>query len=115
MACSHAGMVEDGKQYFRSMMNDYGLRPRLPHLGCMVDLFCRAGLLEEAYDFHSGMLVQPNAMMWRILLGACCIHGNIELGEKVRQQLLKLDPTHVGDDVALSNMYAGKGLCKGGE
>uniref|UniRef100_A0A803L9A5 Pentatricopeptide repeat-containing protein n=2 Tax=Chenopodium quinoa TaxID=63459 RepID=A0A803L9A5_CHEQI len=110
MACSHGGMVMEGKQYFKSMMEDYGLWPRLAHLGCMVDLFCRAGLLEEAYDFISGTLVQPNALMWRILLGACCNHGNIELGAKVRLQLLNLDPTHVGDDVTLSNMYAGRGL-----
>lgn len=110
MACSHGGMIEEGKQYFKSMMDDYGHWPRLPHLGCMVDLFCRAGLLEEAYDFISRMLVQPNALMWRMLLGACCIHGNIELGAKVRLHLLELDPTHVGDDVALSNMFAGRGL-----
>ncbi|KNA03629.1 hypothetical protein SOVF_207320 [Spinacia oleracea] len=110
MACSHGGMIEEGKQYYKSMMDDYGLWPRLPHLGCMVDLFCRAGLLEEAYGFISGMLVQPNALIWRMLLGACCNHGNIELGGKVRLLLSKLDPTHTGDDVTLSNMYAGRGL-----
>lgn len=110
MACSHAGMVEEGKQYFRSMIDGYGLQPRLPHLGCMVDLLCRAGLLEEAYEFIMRILVQPNALIWRMLLGACCIHGDIELGAKVRKELLKLDPAHVGDDVALSNMYAGRGL-----
>lgn len=110
MACSHGGMVEEGKGHFKSMMQDFGLRPRLSHLGCMVDLLCRAGLLEEAYNFITAMLVQPNAVVWRTLLGACFLHDNIELGSKVRVQLLELEPTHVGDDVTLSNMYAAKGL-----
>uniref|UniRef100_A0A7C9ET99 Peptidylprolyl isomerase n=1 Tax=Opuntia streptacantha TaxID=393608 RepID=A0A7C9ET99_OPUST len=110
MACTHAGMFEEGKRQFKSMMQDYELRPRLPHLGCMVDLLCRAGLLEEAYNFISQMQVQPNAVVWRTLLGACFLHDNIELGSKVRLQLHGLEPAHVGDDVALANIYAAKGL-----
>lgn len=110
MACTHAGMVEEAKQQFKSMVQDYELRPRLPHLGCMVDLLCRAGLLEEAHDFISQMEVQPNAVVWRTLLGACSLHDNIEAGSTVRLQLHELEPTHVGDDVTLSNIYAAKGL-----
>ncbi|XP_022728147.1 putative pentatricopeptide repeat-containing protein At1g74400 [Durio zibethinus] len=110
MACSHGGIVEEGKKYYRSMSEDYGLKPRDVHFGCMVDLFCRAGLLKEAYNFILEMPGQANAVMWRTLLGASILHGEIELGEKVRCQLLELEPGHVGDNVAMSNIYAAKGM-----
>ncbi|PQP93139.1 putative pentatricopeptide repeat-containing protein [Prunus yedoensis var. nudiflora] len=110
MACSHAGLVEEGKWHFKSMCQEYGLKPREAHFGCMVDLLCRAGLLQEAYDFISKTEVPSNAVVWRTLLGACSLHGDAELGSQVRQKLLELGPSYVGDDVALSNIYAAKGM-----
>lgn len=110
MSCSHTGMVEEGKRQFRSMIEDYGLKPRDSHFGCMVDLFCRAGMLEEAYDFISKTPVRANAVVWRTLLSACGLNGNVELGSRVRQKLLELEPSHVGDSVVLSNIYAAKGM-----
>lgn len=108
MACSHAGLVEEGKRHFQSMTNDYGIEPREPHFGCMVDLLCRSGHLREAYDFIMEMSGPPNAVMWRTLLGACSLHGDLELATEVRDKLINLDPGYVGDSVALSNIYADK-------
>ncbi|XP_059303628.1 putative pentatricopeptide repeat-containing protein At1g74400 [Lycium ferocissimum] len=110
MACSHAGMVEQGKQYFRSMTDEYGIKPRLSHFGCMVDLLCRRGLLKEAYGFILAMPIQPNAVTWRTLLGASGVHCNEELAAVARSKLRELDASLVGDDVALSNIYAAKGM-----
>ena len=110
MACSHAGLVEEGKLHFRSMSEVYGIQPREAHFGCMVDLLCRGGHLRDAYDFIIEMLVPPNAVVWRTLLGACSVHGELELAAEVRQKLLKLDPGYVGDSVAMSNIYANKGM-----
>ncbi|XP_057728542.1 putative pentatricopeptide repeat-containing protein At1g74400 [Arachis stenosperma] len=108
MACSHAGLVEEGKQHFRSMTEDYGIRPREAHFGCMVDLLCRGGCLKDAYYFIMEMPVHSNAVIWRTLLGACSLHGELELAAEAREKLLKLDPDYVGDSVALSNIYADK-------
>nr|XP_023873795.1 putative pentatricopeptide repeat-containing protein At1g74400 [Quercus suber]XP_023873796.1 putative pentatricopeptide repeat-containing protein At1g74400 [Quercus suber] len=110
MACSHAGIVEEGKQHFKSMSEDYGLKPRESHFGCMVDLFCRAGLLNEAYEFILEMPFKPNAVVWRTLLGACTLKGNIEVATEVQVRLLELDPGYAGDYVAMSNIYASKGM-----
>lgn len=110
MACSHGGMLEQGKQHFESMSNDYGLKPRDAHYGCMVDLYCRAGLLKDAYSFILGIPSKPNAVLWRTLLGACSLHGDVELAREVRSRLLQLEPGHSSDSVALSNIYAGKGM-----
>jgi pentatricopeptide repeat protein len=110
MACSHAGLVEEGKCHFRSMTEVYGIQPREPHFGCMVDLLCRNGNLRDAYDFIMEMPVPPNAVIWRTLLGACSLHGDLELGTEVRHKLLNLDPDYVGDSVAMSNIYADKDM-----
>ncbi|KAF3437627.1 hypothetical protein FNV43_RR20383 [Rhamnella rubrinervis] len=111
MACSHGGLVEEGQRQFRSMTDEYGIKPRDSHFGCMVDLFCRAGLLEEAHDLIlKTPVVQENPVMWRTLLGACSLNGNVELGAQVRNQLLKFEPDQVSDSVALSNIYAAKAM-----
>ena len=44
-ACSHAGLVTEGKQCFYSMTEDFGISPTSEHFSCMVDLLGRAGLL----------------------------------------------------------------------
>jgi pentatricopeptide repeat protein len=49
-ACSHAGLVDEGWQYFGCMKSDYGLAPNMEHYGCLVDLLGRSGHLEEAHD-----------------------------------------------------------------
>lgn len=110
MACSHSGLVEEGKQYFKSMIVDYNLKPREAHFGCMVDLFCRSGHLKDAHEFINQMPIKPNAVIWRTLLGACSLHGNVDLGEEVQKRIFELERDHVGDYVALSNIYASKGM-----
>lgn len=108
MACSHAGMVEEGKRHLKSMTEIYGLKPRLSHFGCIVDLLCRAGLLQEAYEFVMAMPVQPNAVVWRTLLGACSVDGNVNLATEAHRHLLELEESLAGDDVVMSNVYAAK-------
>ncbi|XP_057953535.1 pentatricopeptide repeat-containing protein At4g21065 [Malania oleifera] len=105
-ACSHCGMVDEGFGYFNRMKEEYGLVPKIEHYGCIVDLLGRAGRVKEAYDFIQKMPLQANAVVWRTLLGACAIHGQLTLGEVARTRLLQLEPKHSGDFVLLSNLYA---------
>eukprot|EP01018_Ginkgo_biloba_P030846 Gb_06900 [translate_table: standard] len=108
-ACSRAGLVEDGCQYFDCMSRDYCITPMVEHYACMVDLLGRAGRLDEAHDFIKRMPVKPNACVWGALLGACRIHHDIELGERVSKCLLELEPENAGNYVLLSNIYAAAG------
>ncbi|XP_010449130.1 PREDICTED: pentatricopeptide repeat-containing protein At4g21065-like isoform X2 [Camelina sativa] len=105
-ACSHCGMVKEGFEYFRRMREEYKIEPRIEHFGCMVDLLARAGQVKEAYEYIMKMPMQPNVVIWRTLLGACTVHGDAELAEYARLQILQLEPNHSGDYVLLSNMYA---------
>ena len=62
-ACCHAGLVNDGWQYFESMSQYYRITPTMEHYSCMVDLLGRAGLLDDAQDFIKKMPVEPNATL----------------------------------------------------
>eukprot|EP01018_Ginkgo_biloba_P022310 Gb_32475 [translate_table: standard] len=108
-ACSHAGLVDKGWQYFDCMIQDYCITPRLKHYACMVDLLGRAGCLEEAENFIKRMPIEPSADVWGALLGACRIHCNIELGERVAEHLFPLVSENDGYYVLLSNIYAAAG------
>ncbi|XP_049392606.1 pentatricopeptide repeat-containing protein At2g13600 isoform X2 [Solanum stenotomum] len=108
-ACSHAGLVEEGRQCFYSMDTEYGLTPFKDHYTCMVDILGKAGCLEEAKDLIESMPMPPDSVVWGSLLAACKIHREIELGKYVAEKLLEIDPTNSGPYVLLSNMYAEQG------
>ncbi|KAK2984463.1 hypothetical protein RJ640_026950 [Escallonia rubra] len=105
-ACSHAGLVEDGRHYFQSMQKLFGIDPGTEHYGCMVDLLGRAGKLDEAVKLINKMRFKPDAVIWRTLLGACRVHRNTDLGVYAAKQILNLDPNNAGTYVLLSNIYA---------
>ncbi|KAG4205570.1 hypothetical protein ERO13_A04G111500v2 [Gossypium hirsutum] len=105
-ACSHAGLVDDGLYYFRSMKRLYGIDPGREHYGCIIDLLGRAGKVDEAVSLVQEMECEPDAVTWRTLLGACKVHRNVDLAIYAAKQVLKLDPEDAGTYVLLSNIYA---------
>lgn len=109
-ACSHSGLVEQGKSLFLSMMTDHGITPTVEHYACMVDLLGRANQLDEAAKIIQDMRIEPGAKAWGSLLGACRIHGNIELAEKASRRLFKLEPKNAGNYVILADIYAEAGM-----
>lgn len=108
-ACSHAGLVDEGRDFFVSMSRDFNIEPRIDHYGCMVDILGRAGLIKEAYQFIKNMPVKPNAVIWRTLLASCRVHKNLEIGEESLKHVVELEPTHSGDYILFSNIYASVG------
>ncbi|KAJ8769770.1 hypothetical protein K2173_007630 [Erythroxylum novogranatense] len=108
-ACSHAGLVDEGRTFFNQMETIYCVAPGTKHYACMVDILGRAGLLEEAISLIENMPMSQSASVWGALLGACKIHGNVELAEKSCTQLLEIDPCNHGAYVLLSNIYAKSG------
>ncbi|XP_058088097.1 pentatricopeptide repeat-containing protein At2g27610 [Magnolia sinica] len=108
-ACTHAGLVDEGKRFFESMTCDHGINPTMEHYACMVDLYGRAGKLEEAMDLIKGMPFPAGATVWRTLLGACRVQLNVELGKIVADHLLSLEPHDSAAYVLLSNIYAAAG------
>ncbi|KAL0542816.1 hypothetical protein IC582_017894 [Cucumis melo] len=106
-ACAHSGLIDDGRRVFSSMKEVYGLVPGVEHNVCMVDMFGRAGLLNDAYQFIKKILPkEPGPAVWTSMLGACRMHRNFDLGVKVAEHVLAVEPENPGHYVMLSNIYA---------
>ncbi|CAK7338658.1 unnamed protein product [Dovyalis caffra] len=94
--CSHSGLVVEAKKLFDGMIQHYGFEPKIEHYGCMVDLHCRAGLLEEAKELIDNMPVKPDAVIWRSLLSACMNYRNFDLAEIAGKKIIELEPRDDG-------------------
>lgn len=108
-ACSHAGLLEEGRYYFKIMTEQYKLVPRIEHFACLVDLLGRAGKVEEAYDLIKQMPMEPNERIWGSLVAACCIYSNMDIGILAADHIFHLAPNQSGYYVLLSNIYAKAG------
>jgi pentatricopeptide repeat protein len=108
-ACSHGGLVHKGKEFLERMVLHHGLSPSPEHYGCVIDLLGRAGRLGEAYELIRSMASLGDATGWRTLLAACRVHGNVNLGRMVREQLDAMGHYHPSDAIQLSNTYASEG------
>jgi pentatricopeptide repeat protein len=108
-ACSRKGMVDMGRQLFESMVKEYQIELSSEHYSCMVDMLGRAGRLEEAEDLVGRIPGQPGLSVLQSLLGACRIHGNVEMGERIADALMEMEPMGSGSYVLMSNLYAEKG------
>lgn len=107
-ACSHGGSVDQGWMIFDSMVGE-GVPPKMVHYACMVDLLGRTGQLTEAHDFVEKLPCRPSISLLESLLGACRVHGNVGLGEKISRLLFELEPKNSGSYVMLYNIYAAAG------
>ncbi|GFS39207.1 tetratricopeptide repeat (TPR)-like superfamily protein [Actinidia rufa] len=105
-ACSHAGLVEEGRIMFQSMVKEHRIYPNVEHYACMVDLLGRANRLDEAAKVIEDMRIEPGQTVWGSLLGACRIHCNVELAERASQRFFELEPTNAGNYVLLADIYA---------
>lgn len=101
-ACSHEGLVDQGKELFKKMVNVYNIVPTMEHYGCMVDLFGRAGKIKEAYQIIVSMPMEPNSVILRSYLSACKHHDSAcYLDERLKHLLIELEPD-IGSNYVLA-------------
>ncbi|CAK9160957.1 unnamed protein product [Ilex paraguariensis] len=108
-ACSHGGLVEEGRKIFYSMERAFGVSPKLEHYGCLIDLLCRNGKLEEADSTVKAMPFEPDVAIWGALLGGCRVRGDLKLAEHITERASELKANESGVYVLLSNMHASVG------
>lgn len=109
-ACSHSGLVSQGKRIFASMSKDFGLNPDSEHYAIMVDLLGRNGELSDAMELieKASGSIRPHVLC--ALLAGCRVHENVEMGKLVGRILLDMEPKHAGYYNLLSNLYAFDGM-----
>ena len=101
--------MEEGLRIFNSF-SVHGVAAGVEHYGCLVDLLGRAGRLEEAYAIVKNMAVESNEVIWGALLGACRVHADREMSERVSNEInqLRSDRASTSDAeyITLSNILA---------
>ncbi|CAL8170847.1 unnamed protein product [Prunus armeniaca] len=109
-ACTHAGLVEKGLEYFHSIKAKHGLPHTADHYACVVDLLARAGRFEEAENFINEMPMKPDKFLWASLIGGCRIHGNLKLAKRAAEALFEIEPENPATYITLANIYATGGM-----
>ncbi|XP_015089503.1 pentatricopeptide repeat-containing protein At1g03540 [Solanum pennellii] len=108
-ACSHNGMVDEGRKYYLSMINEYGIKAHIEHYSCMVDLLGRVGEVEEAESLILGSEFRNDASLWATLLGACTSNTNPTVAERIAKKMMELNPDYHLSYVLLANVYRAVG------
>ncbi|XWS35050.1 hypothetical protein CRYUN_Cryun21dG0092900 [Craigia yunnanensis] len=112
-ACTHAGCLDKGWEFFNMMITVYDINPGLDHYSCMADLLGRKGKLIEALEFVLNMPIKPDAGIWSALLSACKVHHNAEIGKHVANRLFEMEPQVAAPYVEMANIYASTGKWDG--
>ncbi|PWA88497.1 pentatricopeptide (PPR) repeat-containing protein [Artemisia annua] len=108
-ACTHMGLVKEGRDYFKLMQEKHRIEPTPSHYACMIDLLGRAGKLEEAWNFIKNMPIEPDVIGWGSLLSSSFVHKNMDLAKVAAEKLLLIDPDNSGAYSALANVYSACG------
>ncbi|KAJ0976827.1 hypothetical protein J5N97_012301 [Dioscorea zingiberensis] len=110
-ACSHAGLVSEGRRVL-GMMEEYNVVPRPEHYAAFIDALGRKRRLGEAMEFIESLRGgggMDGVGAWGALLGACQVHGDMELGKKAAESLFVLEPDNGVRYITLSNIYSAAG------
>ncbi|XP_010278232.1 PREDICTED: pentatricopeptide repeat-containing protein At4g37170 [Nelumbo nucifera] len=109
-ACTHAGLVDKGLEYFHSINEIHGLKHTADHYACIIDLLSRRGRFQEAEGIIDKMPMKPDRFLWASLLGGCRIHGKLRLAKRAAEALFEIEPENAATYVTLANIYATAGM-----
>lgn len=108
-ACCHAGLVNDGRQYFKRMRDEFGIQAKTEHHVYMVKILGMDGQMREAYEFTKSLPEPVHCSVWGALLSCCDAYNANDLSEVIANHLIENKLRNHSYDVMLSNLYAGKG------
>lgn len=109
-ACSHAGLVQEGMDYFEMLGKNESITVREEHYTCIVDLYGRAGRVEDAFELIKKLPAKASINSWCTLLLGCNVHGNDEIGKQVVEKLLDVETAaNAGTYALVSSLYAARG------
>lgn len=104
-ACRSSGLVAEGYRIYNNM-HKFGLKPKIQHYGCMVDLLARAGHLKEAEGFVKRMPIKPDSLVWRNLIWASRFHKDTDRAKRLIEETQHLDlDSGNGDSYVLKGSF----------
>lgn len=104
-ACSHSGLIDQGRKYFVLMTEDYGIKASIEHYSCIADLLGRDGEIEEAESLINSSEFCNDSSLWAVLLGSCTTGTNPIVAERIGKKMMELKPDYHLSYVLLANVY----------
>ena len=105
------GLSDSGQAYFEVMSNGHcGMNPCMEHYVCIIDLFGRAGQVENMSELVGNMPFHPNSVTWHAVLGACRKWGNVEAGHDAFRHAIEMAGSDEGAYFSMFNIYMDAGM-----
>ncbi|XP_076919943.1 pentatricopeptide repeat-containing protein At5g59600-like [Bidens hawaiensis] len=108
-SCSHGGLVNKGLTLFKSMRESQRVEIRPEHYACVIDILCRSGEIDEAYDLVRELGLEVTDSVIGAFLNGCVVYNRPDLAKKVGEVVMNMEVKKPGGFVTLSNVYAGEG------
>lgn len=113
-ACARAGLLDEGRSYYRQMINTFRIKPNFGHYWCMANLFVGVGLVQEAEEMLRSMPEEDEDFSWESsfwagLLSSCRFQGEVFLGERIATYLIESEPQNISYYRLLLNVYSTAG------
>ncbi|KAH7284209.1 hypothetical protein KP509_34G043400 [Ceratopteris richardii] len=103
-ACGHEALIEESLIHLESMHKVHGVEPCFDHFACMLDIFGRAGHINEAMQLLHAMRSPGHDTIWRSLLSHCKTHGSLALGRQCFDKLTAMDAGDSSSYVLMSQL-----------
>ncbi|XP_047322394.1 pentatricopeptide repeat-containing protein At5g59600-like [Impatiens glandulifera] len=109
-ACGHGSLVEKGLDIYKQMRPE---EVKEEHRACVLDLLCRSGRMEEAYEIVKEMKMEVTDSMIGAFLNGCKVHEREDLAKRM---VVKMEAEEEQGKkkkgaclVAMSNVFAVNG------
>nr|XP_043629463.1 putative pentatricopeptide repeat-containing protein At5g47460 [Erigeron canadensis] len=107
LACWHNKTPLDvANRYFESMIQDYKIDPTVEHCSCMIRLMGHEGEVWRAAEMINRLGFEPCGNVWRALLAACAICGDLEVAKIAAKKVIDLEGDGEYVYVMMSNIYS---------
>ncbi|EFJ11098.1 hypothetical protein SELMODRAFT_126797 [Selaginella moellendorffii] len=103
-ACAHAGVAMEGVEIFK-LVEEFGCEAIPDHFHCLIDLFGRLGMMEEAEALIDGMPFEPDLVAWTSLAGACKLHRDLDRAARCAENVAALNMRISGPFVLLCSIW----------
>ena len=101
--------LETTMQYFKSMIEDFGIKPTVEHCCTMVRLMGQRGDVYRSKKLIHELGFDSNGSVWRALLGACAVWKDLKLAKVAAAKVIELGAADDYVHVMMSNILASHG------
>ncbi|KAH7286141.1 hypothetical protein KP509_33G060200 [Ceratopteris richardii] len=106
-ACSHAGQVLKGTEFYEDMSRVYdGISSGVIHDNCLIDMYSRAGKIAEAVMMVKEMPFKPDHKTWNTVLAACHFCVDFHVFHHTFENAAYSDDSDGSPFILMSNIYA---------